>query len=79
MESIPFPPKKCCYKELDINMSGLTMVLVHRIRLWISKTGECFKNHLLGCLSRSLEDSGTKSNVDYDCLVQEISEEKNII
>ena len=24
-----------------------------------------------------MEDNGAKSNVDYDCLVQEISEEKN--
>jgi hypothetical protein len=48
-------------------------------RLWISKTGECFKSPLLGCLSRRVEDSGAKSNVDYDCLVEEISEEKNVI
>jgi hypothetical protein len=26
-----------------------------------------------------VEDNGAKSNVDYDCLVQEISEEKNIV
>ena len=48
-------------------------------RLWISKISECFKSHLLGCFSRSVEDSGAKSNVDYDCLVEEISEEKNVI
>jgi hypothetical protein len=51
----------------------------HVHRLWICKTGECFKSPLLGCFSRSVEDSGAKSNVDYDCLVQEFSEEKNII
>jgi hypothetical protein len=62
---------------MDINVTDLSME--HVYRLWICKTGECFKRPSLGCFSRSVEDSGAKNNVDYDCLVQEFSEEKNII
>lgn len=32
----------------------------------------------MGHTSRRMQDSGTESNIDYESLVQEISEEKNI-
>ena len=31
-----------------------------------------------GHTSRSMEDSGTESSVDYECLVQQVSEEESI-
>ena len=60
-------------------MAGLALVLVHRIQTLDGKTGGCFKSPLLGCSNKSVEYSRTNTNVEYDHLVQEISEEKNII
>ena len=42
------------------------------------KAVECFKWGLMSDSSRSMEDTGTESEVDYDGLVWEVSEEKNV-
>jgi hypothetical protein len=46
---------------LLVNRMG---VLVH----WIRKAVEHFKQVLVGCPHRSMEDSGAESNVDCDSL-----------
>lgn len=61
--------------------TDLTVLLTTRmwtLGLWIKKIVESFKLSLMGHTSRSREYGGAESNVDYHCLVQEVSEEKSI-
>ena len=43
--------------------------------LWVRKTAECFKWGFMGHVSKSMEDSGAKSNVAYDGPAKVVSEE----
>ena len=46
--------------------------------LWIRKAGECFKGYLMCYSSRNMKDSGAECDLNWGCLTQEVSEEKNI-
>lgn len=69
-------------RDWDLAVTGSMMVLVSK--MWSldfplgKELKELFKWGLVGGSSRSREDSGAESNVDYDDAAQEPSEEKNI-
>ena len=69
-------------KDWSIAVIALAMFLVDGMQtfgLEIGNTVECFKWGLMNHTSRSMDDSNTESNIDYDSLHQEFSKEKNLV
>lgn len=61
---------------VGVSVMGLTLLLVGG--MWIRKAAECFKQGLWSHTSRSVEESGAESSVNYGGLTQEDSGGKNI-
>jgi hypothetical protein len=72
---------KVSTRKWAISVIGLAIIfgeMLKTLELWTRKIVECYKRDLLGHPSWSLEDSNANSNVDYESLVQEVSEESDI-